>query len=274
MVTQQKLTSPDQASKTWTSQEKQQILAIASTQESSVINPSRSITAEDEIYLRDYALAAFVISWDKCTYGTPEQVTAADITNIALAGDTVWYQIQLHRAIPINIETFHAHRLQIQQHSCEDAPYSQPQPQQAQPNSPATKQAQQLFHPTGDSTGCQLRLDWEAVAEYESGLAHGRLDAANRMRPICAEATCPYSQGYLTGYNDIERSQPQPETVASPQWSVTWNSKWHWYEVWVGNAWAGRASNHESAERIAQKYLAAEKLRCSHRELVLAAFAP
>ena len=237
-----------------------------------VINPSRSITAEDEVHLRDYALAAAVISWDECTYGTAEQVTAADITNIALAGDTVWYQIQLHRAIPIDIETFHAHRLQIQQHSSRDA--LTPQPQQAQPNSSATKQAQQPVGWAGDSTGCQLRLDWEAVAEYESGLAHGKLDAANRMCPICAEATCPYSQGYLAGYNDSERSQPQPETAAPPQWSVTWNATWQWYEVWVGNAHAGRASSHEEAERIAQKYLAAEELRTAHRELVLAAFAP
>ena len=272
MVTQQELTSQILASKTWTSQ--QQTLGIASTQKGSVINPSRSITPDDEIYLRDYALAATVLSWDECTYGTASQLTAADITNIALAGDTVWYQIQMHRAIPINIETFHAHRLQIQQHSCEDAPAAQPQLQQAQPNSSATKQAQQPVGWAGDSSGCQLRLNWQAVEEYESGLAHGKLDAANRMRPICAKATCPYSEGYLAGYNEILDSKPQPETAASPQWSVTWNAKWQWYEVWVGKTHAGRASNHEEAERIAQKFLAAEELRTAHRELVLAAFAP
>ena len=274
MITQQKLTSPILACKTWTSQEQQQILPLASTQESSVINPSRSITAEDEVYLRDYALAAFVLSWDECTYGTPEQLTAADITNIAISEDTVWYQIQLHRAIPINIETFHAHRLQIQQHSCEDAPTAQPQLQQVQPNSSATKQAQQPVGWAGDSTGCQMRLDWEAVAEYESGLAHGKLDATSRMHPICTEATCPYSEGYLAGYNEILDSKPLPETVAPPQWSVTWNSTWQWYEVWIGSAHAGRSSNHEEAEQIAKKYLAAEKLRSAHREIVLAAFAP
>ena len=250
-----------------------QFQAVAQYQADS-INPSRSITAEDEAYLRDYALAAFVISWDECTYGTPEQVTAADITNIAISEDTVWYQIQLHRAIPINIETFHAHRLQIQQHSSESAPTVQTQPQQARPNSKATKQAQQPVGWAGDSTGCQLRLDWEAVAEYESGIAHGKLDAANRIQPICTEATCPYSEGYLAGYNEILDSKPQPETVAPPQWSVTWNATWQWYEVWVGNAWAGRASNHEEAERIAQKYLAAEKLRTAHREIVLSTFTP
>lgn len=244
---------------------------VAAKPQVSLINPSRSITAKDEAYLRDYALAAAILSWDECTYGTPEQITAADITNIALAGDTVWYQIQLHRAIPIDIETFQAHRLQIQQHSCEEVPTAQPPLQQAQANSKAIKQAQQ---PAGDSAGCQLRLDWEAVAEYESGIAHGRLDAANRMPTICTEASCPYSEGYLTGYNEIERSHPQPESVAPPQWSVTWNATWQWYEVWVGDAWVGRASNHEEAERIAQKYKAAEELRTAHRELVLAAFAP
>lgn len=237
-----------------------------------LINPSRSITAEDEVYLRNYALAAAVISWDKCTYGTPEQVTAVDITNIAIAGDTVWYQIQLHRAIPIDIETFHAHRSQIQQHDWEDALTPQPQPQQTQPNLSATKQAQHPVGWAGDSTGCQLRLDWQPVEEYESGLAHDKLDAASRMQPICAEATCFYSQGYLVGYNDIVRSQPQPKTVAPLQWSVTWNPKWQWYEVWVGDRWIGRASDSQEAEGIAQKYIAAEQLRQQHRELVLSAY--
>ena len=241
------------------------------------INPSRSITPEDEIYLRDYALAAFVLSWDECTYGTPEQLTAADITNIAIAGDTVWYQIQSHRAIPIDIETFHAHRLQIQQHSSKSdalAVQPSPQPQQAQPTLLETQDTQQPVGWAGDSTGCQLRLDWQAVAEYESGLAHGKLDAASRMPPICTEATCPYSHGYLTGYNDILASKPQQEAVAPSGWSVTWNSTWLWYDVWVGQAWAGRAKDDEESEQIAQKFLAAEQLRSSHRELVLAAFAP
>lgn len=251
MVTQQKLTSQILPSKTWTSQ--QQTLALASTQERSLINPSRRITTEDEVYLRDYALAAAVISWDECTYNSLEQVTAADITNIAIAGDTVWYQIQLHRAIPINIETFHAHRLQIGQHSSRDVLTAQPQ--QAQPNSSATKQAQHPVHPTGDSTGCQLRLDWQAVAEYDSGVAHGKLDAASRMHPICTQANCPYSQGYLDGYSSFLASQQQPLQVPKPiGWSVVYDPKWNLYQVWIGNhCLQQKAISYQEGERIARQ---------------------
>lgn len=129
----------------------------------------------------------------------------------------MWYQIQSHRAIPIHIKTFHAHRLQIQQHSSKsNALKAQPQPQaqQPQPNPSAIQEVQQPVGWAGDSTGCQLRLDWQAAAEYESGVAHGKLDAASQMSPICTEATCPYSQGYLAGYNDILASKPQQEAAA------------------------------------------------------------
>lgn len=50
----------------------QQFHSIAPEPQSGIINPSRSITTEDEVYLRNYALAAFVLSWDECTYSTPE----------------------------------------------------------------------------------------------------------------------------------------------------------------------------------------------------------
>lgn len=95
-------------------QEKPQAQASLSNPQPCVINPSRSITQEDEAYLRDYTLAAEVLSWDEGVLNTSLQVTAADITNICLAGDTVWYQINYYLGIPLNIETFCAHRQRIQ----------------------------------------------------------------------------------------------------------------------------------------------------------------
>ena len=46
-------------------------------------------------------------------------------------------------------------------------------------NPSATQEAQQSVGWAGDSTGCQLRLDWYAVAQYESGVAWDKLDATN-----------------------------------------------------------------------------------------------
>ncbi|KJH69603.1 hypothetical protein [Aliterella atlantica] len=218
-----------------------------------IINPSRDITTDDELYLRDYALAAAVISWDRGTYNTPAKITPAQITNIALTGDTVWYQIDFHQAIPIDIETFHAHRLQIQLGQVE----------QEQPTGLA-----------GDSTSYQLRPNPEFINEYEQGSAHGRLDAGQGIPPICTEASCAYSVGYLEGYNSFTQAKEKAKasTTKLPTWSVTYNNEWEWYVVWVGDRAIGRASTHQEAERIAQKYIAGQKFWQEHRQRVLAAY--
>ena len=151
-----------------------------------LINPSRSITKEDETYLRDYTLAAEVISWDESLFNTPLQVTAGDITNIAIAGDTVWYQINYYRAIPLNIEIFHAHRQQIQLYKAQ---------------LDAQEECQPLKEPlpARDSVRDRLLSNTEATEEFEIGRRKGQHDAAVRLQPICSEATCPYSAGYLDG---------------------------------------------------------------------------
>lgn len=226
-----------------------------------VINPSRSITQDDEAYLRDYKIAAAVISWDESTYGTPFEVTAGEITSIAIAGDTVWYQINYHRAIPINIDTFHAHRIRLQLHKAEldevEAEVKQKQP----------------VGIAGDSVGYQLTPNWEAIEEFKSGRAHGMLDASNKFQPMCSEASCPYSSGYLTGYNSFLQPQMQPKATKPQEWSVTYNHKWEWYIVWVGDRAVDRAFNHEEAEQKAQSYIAGNKFWSEHRERVLAAYA-
>lgn len=238
--------------------------AIAPKHQPNVINPNRNIIEEDEAYLRDYTLAAAVISWDEGTYGTSLQVTATDITNIALADDIVWYQINHHRAIPLHIETFHAHRLQIQQ-------------QQAhQDKAEQESNSQQAVGFAGDSVSCQLRPNQEVIAEFEQGGAHGKLDATEGLHPIYAEATCSYSAGYLIGYNNfLNPTQPmqQPETTQQAEWLAVYDPNWDWYQVWVGDRVVGRASNHEEAERIAQKHIADEEFWQRHRQAVLTASA-
>lgn len=111
-------------------------------------------------------------------------------------------------------------------------------------------------------------------AEFEQGKQHGCLDAAERSRPIYAAATCPYSTGYLQGYNSIIHPVSKQSTVPTkPQWSITWNSQWQWYAVWVGKSYAGSATKYEEAERLAQKYVASQNSWQQHREKVLAAYA-
>lgn len=218
-----------------------------------IINPSRQITKEDELYLRDYTLAAAVISWDRGTYNTPAQVAPAQITNIALSGDTVWYQIDFYQAIPIDIESFHTYRLQIQLDKAE-------------------QQQQAGF--AGDSVSCQLRPKPELITDYEQGFQHGKQDADQRLHPIYAEAaSCEYSTGYLQGYRGNQNPQPKKAPTAPVSWSVTYDDNWQFYRVWVGDRAIGRASTSQEAEQIGQKYVAIGQLWQEHRERVLAAFA-
>lgn len=214
-----------------------------------IINPSRQITQEDELYLRNYTLAAAVISWDRGTYNTPAQVTPAQITNIALTGDTVWYQIDFHQAIPINIETFHSYRLQVQQ--------------------------EQPVGFAGDCVSCQLRPNQELINDYEQGNAHGRLDASQEIPPICTEASCAYSAGYLEGYSSFKEAKEKAKASVTklPSWSVTYNGEWQWYVVWVSDRAIATASTHEEAEQIGQKYIATGQLWQQHRQRVLASYA-
>ena len=107
--------------------------------------------------------------------------------------------------------------------------------------------------------------------EFEQGLNHGRLDAIDKSIPLYAEAECDYTRGYVEGY----KQHAKPYIPAPPKpltWSVTYNSNWQWYVVWVGNRAIGRVDNHEEAERIAQKHIAGVKFWQEHRERVLASY--
>ncbi|MBD2310049.1 hypothetical protein H6G17_32175 [Chroococcidiopsis sp. FACHB-1243] len=100
-------------------------------------------------------------------------------------------------------------------------------------------------------------------------------DAAARMSPMCKQASCPYSQGYLDGYNSIKApSQPPAPVPKVVEWQVVYDPKWDLYQVWIGErCLLEKAISYVEGERIAQKYVAAEKLRASHRQLVMSAFA-
>lgn len=121
------------------------------------------------------------------------------------------------------------------------------------------------------STSCQSYPNWEAIAEFKQGRAHGLGDARQKLEPMCLDASCPYSRGYLEGYNGY--IEPQPKVVKPPQWSVTYDSKWDWYIVWVGDRAIDRAFNHEEAEQKAQRYIAGDKFWSEHRQAVLADYA-
>ena len=109
--------------------------------------------------------------------------------------------------------------------------------------------------------------------EFEQAFNHGRLDATEKSIPLYTEATCEYSKGYVEGYNALAKP-PVPTPPPKPRtWSVTYSDKWQWYVVWVGDRAIGRASDHEEAERIGQKYIAGEKVWQEHREKVLASYA-
>ncbi|PSB65944.1 hypothetical protein C7B79_03150 [Chroococcidiopsis cubana CCALA 043] len=145
------------------------------------------------------------------------------------------------------------------------------QPTQATSETTANQQPIEL---KGDCTHHQPQPDWEAIAEYESGSIHGKHDASARIPPMCKQASCPYSQGYLDGYSSIKASQPPASVPKAVEWQVVYDPKWDLYQVWVENrCLMEKAISYAEGEKIAQKYIAAEKLRASHRELVMSAFA-
>ncbi len=110
--------------------------------------------------------------------------------------------------------------------------------------------------------------------EFEQACNHGRLDATEKLIPLYTEAECEYTRGYVEGYK--WHTKPYIPTSPPPKpltWSVTYDQKWQWYLVWVGDRAIGQAFDHEEAERIGQKYIASEKFWQEHRERVLAAYA-
>jgi hypothetical protein len=134
------------------------------------------------------------------------------------------------------------------------------------------QQEQQPVGFAGDSVSVGLQPIGDAIAEFEQGYIHGQRDAAERLHPMYAEASCQYSLGYLQGYNST-LNPPQPTPPRQQQWSITWNSQWNWYNAWVGDCYAGSCTKYEEAEQLAQLGAASQKKWQEHREKVLAGYA-
>ncbi|OWY63680.1 hypothetical protein B7486_51675, partial [cyanobacterium TDX16] len=139
--------------------------------------------------------------------------------------------------------------------SCSEEWIVEPQaivePQQPKSAAPETIEPRQPAQSDGDSVTHQPQPDWEALAEYESGCIHGKHDAAARMSPMCKQASCPYSQGYLDGYNSIQASSQPPAPVPKAvEWQVVYDPKWDLYQVWVENrCLMEKASSYAQGER-------------------------
>ncbi|OWY63382.1 hypothetical protein B7486_53420, partial [cyanobacterium TDX16] len=115
----------------------------------------------------------------------------------------------------------------------EPDPAEEQQPTQAPPE---TIEPQQPIELASDRLVHQSQPDWSAIAEYSSGSIHGKYDAAARRPPICKQANCPYSQGYLDGYNSIQASSQPPAPVPKAvEWKVVHDPRWDLYQVWVEN---------------------------------------
>jgi len=109
--------------------------------------------------------------------------------------------------------------------------------------------------------------------EFEQGRNHGRLDATDKSIPLYTKASCEYSQGYVKGYNALAKP-PVPTPAQKPlTWSVTHNSTYPWYVIWVDGRAIGRAFDYEEgvriAQRTAQKYVSSDQFRQEYRERLL-----
>lgn len=117
---------------------------------------------------------------------------------------------------------------------------------------------------------------------------YGWCDAFDHMARPCHERTAACDQEIATLEATLEReallqseaaltsqleSKTPPAKSATVEWTTTYNSCWGWYDVWVGRKWVGRASTHKEAERVAQKYVAINKMIQQQNESVLAKYA-
>ena len=142
---------------------------------------------------------------------------------------------------------------------------------------PAVEPQPQSAELAGDLLTYQLQPTQSAKTEFEQGCLHGQQDAGARLHPIYTKATCDYATGYVEGYNKVLNStQPeqQQQDTKKVEWSVIYDSKWDWYQVWVGNRCCReKGASYEEGERIAQRYIATNELIKRQNAKVLAAYA-
>ena len=134
------------------------------------------------------------------------------------------------------------------------------------PESPQETQQQPSSQPqpvelAEDEVSCESQPTQGAQAEFERGCIHGQVDASERLHPIYTEAICSYSTGYLEGYNSVlNPTIQQTAVVKQAEWSASFNSRWCWYESWVGDRCIGHSTDYQAAERKATQYIAVNEM--------------
>ena len=133
--------------------------------------------------------------------------------------------------------------------------------QQKEPQS-----ASQLDGLAKDSVSCQLQLIKEAQQECDQSNHHDQTEA-KEFRETSSRHGLTHST-----YNNTLNPRPQPEIAKPQKWSVHYDNKWGWYQVWVGARCVSRASTYESGERMAQQYLAVDEMIQRQNQAVLAKY--
>jgi len=138
-----------------------------------------------------------------------------------------------------------------------------------------SKQQPQPTGFAGDSVSCQLQPTQIDEARYKQGFAYGESDAHAKLYPGYDRVSCQYTAGYLAGYNSVFSPQPKAEVVKqAAEWKVTFNDRWQWYDVWVGDRCCReKAGSYKEAEQIAQRQIALDELIQRQNAIVLAAYA-
>ena len=138
---------------------------------------------------------------------------------------------------------------------------------------PSGKELQQVCNAI-DEESYQLQPYKEAETEFQQGRLHGQNDALARWHPIYKEPATEYATGYLSGYNAVLNPKAQSIEVSTPQeWSVSYDSTWQWYQAWVGFKCIGQGTTRQEAERLAQKYIAINKIIRRQNAVVMTAYA-
>ncbi len=141
----------------------------------------------------------------------------------------------------------------------------------------AAQEPEQQPQPTGlagDLMNCQLKPAHAPEVGYEKGFALGQSDAQARLWPGYKWVSCPFTDGYFAGYNSVFSTQAEVEVVKqAAEWSVTFNDRWQWYDVWVGDhCCREKAGSYREAEQIAQRQIALDELIQRQNAIVLAAY--
>lgn len=117
------------------------------------------------------------------------------------------------------------------------------------------------------SVSCQLQPTEEAQKEVDQSNYHDQAEAKEFR-----ETSPRHGYTYST-YSDTLNARPQPEIAKPQKWSVYYDHKWGWYQVWVGDRCVSRASTYESGERMAQQYIAADEMIQRQNHAVIAKYA-